>query len=201
MVVMAILVLFVVHSAISATATMFRSNRGHLFQHGGIVLRVDHAHILGRIVCHIAVAVPRMHVAQLVRAAPGVARRQDALEGLPKLRIEYRIDDGIERRIGVAQPGEDLERLAADAGLAERRHDVHAEEGHPADQEHAHDDAHRDGGLVVGDVVRRGVHLLQLELRLVRLRPPDAPIVLLLGYFAGPRHRPDRLDVLLGVAV
>lgn len=50
-----------------------------------------------------------------------------------------------------------LERGFRYARLAERRDDVDAEERHPAQQERAHDDAHRDGGLVVAHVIRRRV--------------------------------------------
>lgn len=46
-----------------------------------------------------------------------------------------------------------LECHAGDARLAEGGDDVDAEEGHPAEQEGAHDDADGDGGLVVTDVV------------------------------------------------
>lgn len=123
------------------------------------MLRIDHAHILGSVVRDVPVAVPRMHVAHIVIAAPGTAAGQDALERFAELCIENRINDGVERGIGVAQPGEDLEGLAADAGLAECRHDIHAEEGNPANQENPHNYAHCDGGLVVRNVVRRGVHL------------------------------------------
>lgn len=48
-----------------------------------------------------------------------------------------------------------LECHAGYAGLAEGGDDVDAEEGHPAEQEGAHDDAHGDGCLVVTDVVGR----------------------------------------------
>lgn len=91
--------------------------------------------------------------------------------------------------------------MATDAGFTECRHDIDTEEGHPADQEDAHYDSYRNGGLVVGHVIRRRVHLLELQFRLVRLWPTDASIVLLLGYFPGTGHRTDRLNVLLSVAV
>lgn len=130
---------FVINASRSSTSRSigtgwwrFRSNRGNLFEHRGIVLRIDHAHILGSVVRDVPVAVPRMHVAHIVIAAPGTAAGQDALERFAELCIENRINDGVERGIGVAQPGEYLEGLAADAGLAECRHDVHAEEGNPA---------------------------------------------------------------------
>lgn len=91
--------------------------------------------------------------------------------------------------------------MATDAGLAEGRHDIDAEEGHPADEEDAHNDAHSDGRLVVRDVVGRRLQLLEFELRLVALGPANAAVLLLLGQFPGTRDRADRLDVLLCVAI
>ena len=176
-----------------------RSYGRHLLQDGRVVLRVDHARVLGRVVGHEAVAVARMHVAHFIAAAPRVAGRQDALEGLPELAVVDGVDEWIEHRVRVAQPREDLERLSADAGLAEGRHYVDTEEGHPADEEDAHDDAHGDGRLVVGHVVWGGVQLL--ELRLMRLWPANAAVVLLLGDFPGPGNCPDRFHVLLCIAV
>lgn len=63
---------------------------------------------------------------------------QDSFECLSELRVEDGVDDRVERRIGVAQPREDLEGDVRYAGLAECCHDVYAEEGHPAYQEDAH---------------------------------------------------------------
>jgi len=138
---------------IETAATAFWSNRRHLLQFGAGATRVHHHHILGGIVRDEAVAVPRMDVAHILGTAPGIPHGQDALEGVAELLVEDRVDDRIEGRVRVAQPGEDLEGLATDAGLAEGGRDVHAEEGHPADEEHAHDHAHRHGGLVVGNMV------------------------------------------------
>lgn len=95
-----------------------------------------------------------MHVAQLRGAAPQVPRRQNPFECVPEFRIENRIDNRIEGRIRVAQPRKNLERLAANARLAESRHNVDAKERHPANQEYAHDDAHCDGRLVIGHMIR-----------------------------------------------
>lgn len=159
--------------------------------------------LAGRIIGYVPVAVARVHVAQLLGAAPQIPRRQDALERLAELGVEDRIDDRIERGVRVAQPRQDLERLAADAGLAERRHNVDAEERHPADEKHAHNDADGDGRLVVGHMVRRRVvQVPHLEL-LGRTRPPDAAVAVLLlfGQLAGPRDGAYGLDVLLCVAV
>ena len=78
---------------------------------------------------------------------------EDLLKGQPEVQIEDGIDDGVEGAVGVAEPGEYFEDDGRDAGLAESGHDVDAEERDPADQEDAHDDAQRDGRLVVRDVV------------------------------------------------
>lgn len=91
-----------------------------------------------------------------------VVRCENSLEGLAKLRVEDGVDDGVEGGVGVAQPRENLEGDVWDARLAEGRHDVDAEERHPADQEHSHDDAHCDGCFVVAHVVRRAVVVLHM---------------------------------------
>lgn len=74
-----------------------------------------------------------------------------------------------------------LECHVGDARLAEGGDDVDGEEGHPAHEEDAHDDADRDGRFVVRDVARRrhrgAVHVHR------------------------PRHRPDALHVALRVQV
>lgn len=93
----------------------------------------------------------------LAEAPVRVVGGEYAAERVPELGVEYRIDDRVERRVGVAEPREHFERGAGYARFAERRDDVDAEERHPAQQERAHDDAHRDGGLVVAHVVRRRV--------------------------------------------
>lgn len=144
-----------------------------------------------------------MHVAQLRAATPQPIDGEDALESRPELRVENRVDDRVEGRIRVAQPGEDLEGLTADTGLAEGGHDVHAEERHPADEEHAHDDADRDRGLMVGHVVRRGMVQMAYFEFLLGARPPNTAIAVLLflGDLAGSRYGSYRLDVFLGVAV
>lgn len=80
---------------------------------------------------------------------------QNALESLSELRVENRVNNRIERGIRIAQPREYLEGDVRDARLAEGRHDVDAEERHPADEEHAHDDAHGYGGFVVAHVIGR----------------------------------------------
>lgn len=118
-----------------------------------------------------------------------------AAERVPELGVEYRIDDGVERRVGVAEPREHLERGFGYARLAERRDDVDAEERHPAQQERAHDHAHRDGRLVVAHVVRRRVmvHGRQRGRRRGGRRRGRGG--------QRPGDRPDALHVLLCVPV
>lgn len=138
-------------------------------------------------------------------AAPaphGVVRGEDALERLPELRVEYRVDDRVEGRIGVTQPREDLERDLRYARLAERRHDVDAEERHPAYEEDAHDDADGYGGLVIAHMVRRAVVVVQVNVQgLVLLL--DALLLRhgALGEVDGARYRADVLHVFLRVTV
>lgn len=57
--------------------------------------------------------------------------QEDPLESLAKLCVEYAVDDGVERRVGVAEPRENLERRFTDARFAEGGHNVHTEKGHP----------------------------------------------------------------------
>lgn len=89
-------------------------------------------------------------------------RGQDAFKRLPKFGIEDGVDYGIEGRVGIPQPREYFEGYVGYAGLAEGRHDVYAEEGHPADEEYAHDDAHGDCGFVVAHVIRRAVVVVEM---------------------------------------
>lgn len=182
---------------------MRRSYRGHLLEIGRRRSARVHTNIFRRVIGYVPVAVARMHVAQFGAAAPQPIDGEDALEGRPEFRVEYRIDDRVEGGIRVAQPRQDLERLATDAGFAKRGHDVHTEERHPADEEHAHDDAHRDSRLVIGHMVRRRVvQVAHFELFL-RTWPANAAIAVLLFFrnLTGTRDGSYRLDVLLGVAV
>ena len=80
---------------------------------------------------------------------------QDLVEGFTKFQVEDGVDDGVERTVGVAEPGQHFEDDGRDARLAESGHDVDAEEGNPADEENAHDDTERNGRLVIGDVIGR----------------------------------------------
>lgn len=67
---------------------------------------------------------------------------QQTLEGPTVVQVEYRVDDRVQPRVDVAQPGDEvLELVRGAAALAERQDDVHKEEGQPADDEHAHNDA------------------------------------------------------------
>lgn len=147
-----------------------------------------------------------MHVAHVLGAAPRVLRRQYPLECLAKFRIENGVDDRIERRVRVAEPAQDFERLAGDARLAERRHNVDAEERHPADQEHAHYHANRDGRLVIGHMVRRRV-VQVAHFELLLWLAPDASVSVLLLFRcllvadAWPRDGSYRFHVLLCIAV
>ena len=67
------------------------------------------------------------------------ARRQNLVERLAKLHVEYGVDDRIERTVRIAQPSQHFENNRRDACFAEGRHNVDTEEGHPADEKYAHD--------------------------------------------------------------
>lgn len=160
-------------------------------------------HFLGCIICYVPVTVARMHVAHVLCTAPGAFRRQDTFECLPEFRVEYRVDDRIERGIRVAQPRQDFERLAANARFAEGGHNVDAEKRHPTDEEYAHDDANGNGRLMVGHMVRRRVVQLSNFKLFLGTWPSYAAIsiLFLFGNFAGSSYGPYRFDVLLSVAI
>jgi len=164
-------------------------------------------------------------VVALAEAPVRVMGGEYATERVPELRVEYRVDDRIERRVGVAEPREHFERGLGYTRLAERRDDVHAKERHPAQQERAHYDAHRYGGLVVAHVVRRRVMVMVVIVVVMvvdgrqcgarrgrrrgrrgrrRRRHRRGARGRRRGVDGGgqrPRHRADALHVLLRVAV
>lgn len=62
-----------------------------------------------------------------------LAFEENPFESFAELRVEYAVDDWVERRVGVAEPRKYFERRFTNAGLAEGRHNVDTEKGHPAD--------------------------------------------------------------------
>jgi len=76
-------------------------------------------------------------------------RCQNPPESLSELRVKYGVYNGIEGRVGIAQPREYLEHNARYAGLAEGCHNIDAEEWHPAYQKDTHDDSDRYGSFMV----------------------------------------------------
>ena len=85
----------------------------------------------------------RLAGAQLVVAVAGPAEHaleENALEALAEVGVEDGVDEGVEGRVDVAEQGERLEEAGVGAeapGLQQ----VDAEEGQPADDDAAHDDA------------------------------------------------------------
>ena len=75
---------------------------------------------------------------------------QDALERVAELPVKDAVDHGVHRTVEVAEPRERAEHQRRHAA-AERRDQVDREERDPTEQEDAHDDAERDGRLVLRD--------------------------------------------------
>lgn len=76
-------------------------------------------------------------------------RGDNLSEGVAKFCVEDAVDDGVKGRIEVAKPGEYLKDDFRYAGFAEWCGNIHCKEGHPAEQEHADNNAQCDGGLVI----------------------------------------------------
>ena len=68
------------------------------------------------------------------------------MEGEPKLPVEDRVDDGVERRVAVAEPEDDAEQLGGDGDAGEEGDGVDGEEGKPAPDEGRHHYAEDEGG-------------------------------------------------------
>ena len=86
------------------------------------------------------------------------AEADDLVEGVAKVLAEQGVDARIDGRIAVAQPEEYGEEQRRDAVVTEGPYDVHGEEGQPAADETAHDDAQR--------FRRLGLHFEAFHLRL-----------------------------------
>lgn len=183
-------------------AGAFWSNRRHLLQFGTGAARIHDHHILGGIVCNESIAISWMYIAHVLGAAPWIAHGQYALERIPELLVENRVDDWIESGVRVAQPGEYLECLAANAGLTEGSCNVDTEKWHPANEENAHYNAHCYGCLVIGYVIwRTVVQIAHLKFLRLVLGPTYALVSLLLGHLARSCHRLNRLHMFLSIAI
>lgn len=88
--------------------------------------------ILCRIVRHISITIPWMHITHILCTTPGIPCRQYSLECRTKLRIENGINDRIEGGIRIAEPTQYLKRLTGNASFTECGHNVDAKERHPA---------------------------------------------------------------------
>ena len=96
----------------------------------------------------LAAAIERAAVAagHAAVAAPDV---EDALEGVAELPVEDAVDDRVHGAVEVAEPREHAEHQRRNAAATERRHQVDGKERNPAQQEHSHDHAQRDGRFVL----------------------------------------------------
>lgn len=84
----------------------------------------------------------------IVRAAALRLAAQQPFERLPELRAEYRIYDGVQRWVEVAEPQEQGGQIIVDgARLARYRHHHHDEKRQPAHDERAGDNRQRFGRL------------------------------------------------------
>lgn len=73
--------------------------------------------------------------------------KEDTAERPPEVLVEHSVDDGVEHGVHVAKPEGDGERLVRDgAPRAERSEDIEREEGQPARNEGAHDEAQDERG-------------------------------------------------------
>ena len=99
-----------------------------------------------------------------VRLFSAQALAQDLLKGEAEILAEECVDARVDGRVAVAQPEENREQDGRDALRTECAHHIHREEGHPATNESAHDDAQRLGRL--------GLHFEALHLSLDAFSKP-----------------------------
>lgn len=82
------------------------------------------------------------HGSLVVVVVVGARRQaQHAFEGALEVGVAQRVEDGVERRVDVAQPDGGRVELGVDAVLAERHHHEQHEVRQPAQHERAHDHA------------------------------------------------------------
>lgn len=70
---------------------------------------------------------------------------QEVLESAPEVDVEDRVDDGIEGRVDVAEPDDEVDQPEVYNGrtpVAERKYDVHEKEWRPTGYKRAHYDGH-----------------------------------------------------------
>ena len=65
---------------------------------------------------------------------------ENFLKSFTKFEVEDGIDDRVEGAVRVSKPCEAFEHDGRNAGLAEGRDNIYAEERYPADQKYSHDD-------------------------------------------------------------
>ena len=87
---------------------------------------------------------------ELPQAAEAEDLAQDVRERVLEVAVRHHVDHGVERGVEVPDPEEDADDdVRAVAVVADGHGQVPGEEGQPADEEGAHDDAQGDEGLVL----------------------------------------------------
>ena len=74
---------------------------------------------------------------------------EEVLEGAVVVLVEGRVDEGVEKGVGVAEPQEDALPGGGDVAGAQGPEELGGEERDPAEHEHPDEDAHHEGGALL----------------------------------------------------
>lgn len=77
-----------------------------------------------------------------VPASQSLVPGEEVLEGAVVVLVEGRVDQGVEERVGVAEPQEDALPGGGDVTGAQGADELRGEEGDPAEHKHPNEDAH-----------------------------------------------------------
>lgn len=94
---------------------------------------------------------------------------EEAFEGVAVVLAKCCVNQGVEERIGVAQPQEDAFPDGGQAAGAEGADELCEEEGAPAQHKHAHEDAHHHGRPLLLPLPPRVSTFLKGQCRATRL--------------------------------